>query len=227
MHMPTRHSRTHGASYMRRPSVSAALALAVACGLLAIKPPRALADVLVAQTAEPTPVSAYGEVLAWSAYEDGNYRLMVKVGGNIDPVSTPPEPRAFDASVDLSQSKTPVVLFSRCRRYNNDPSQLLFGEPASGCRVYRYDVGSGVVAPMTLGQRPGESFTDPVSGNRVSPWWRPRGGAGHGSRRSHFQASDVRSSPVERSNTDSSARCKSLVGVSRRRGTRRAVSRPR
>jgi hypothetical protein len=140
---------------------AAVLALAGACGVLAIMPPRAPADALVTQTAEPTPVSAYGEVLAWSAYEDGSYRLMVKAGSNIDAVPTLPEPRAFDASVDLNQSKTPVVLFSRCRRYNNNPSQLLFGGPASDCRVYQYDVASGVVTPLALGQRQGESFTDP------------------------------------------------------------------
>jgi hypothetical protein len=146
---------------MRRPIISAVLALAVSCGLAGVHSPRAAADGLVAQTDEPTPISASGEVLTWSAYEDGNYRLMVKVGSTISPVPAPPEPRAFDASVGLDRSKAPVVLFSRCRHYDNDPSQLLFGGSASGCRVYEYNIGGATVLPMALGQRPGESFTDP------------------------------------------------------------------
>jgi hypothetical protein len=153
---------------MRRLTIGAALLLA-ACCLLGTQPPRSLADVLVAQTAEPTPVSAYGEVLTWSIYEDGHYRLMVKVGSNISAVPTSPEPRAFDASVDLDQSKAPVVLFSRCSRYNSDPSQLLFSGSASGCRVYQYDIGSSAVQQMSLGQRSGDSFTDPSQwGSRVA-----------------------------------------------------------
>lgn len=167
--MPTCRSRAHRTRYTRGLTFSAALAVAVACGLLGIRPLRAGADVLVAQTDEPTPVSAYGEVLAWSAYENGNYQLMVKVGSNIGAVPTPPQPRAFDASVDLDQNKAPVVLFSRCRRYSGNPSQLLFGGSASGCRIDQYNVGSGVVQPMALGQRPGESFTDPSQwGSRVA-----------------------------------------------------------
>ena len=63
---------------MRRATIVAVLALIATCGLFDTQPPRAVADALLAQTAEPTPVSAYGEVLAWSVYEDGNYRLMVK-----------------------------------------------------------------------------------------------------------------------------------------------------
>jgi hypothetical protein len=141
--------------------IGALLASVPTCGLLSIQPPQAPADVLVASTAEPTPVSAYGEILAWSAYENGNYRLLVKVGASTKTVPTPPEPRAFDASVGLDPSKAPVVLFSRCRRYDSDPSQLLFGGSASGCRVYRYDVGDGAVLPLALGQREGESLTDP------------------------------------------------------------------
>ena len=65
------------------------------------------------------------------------------MGSSISAVPTPPEPRAFDASVDLDQNKAPVVLFSRCRHYSSDPSQLLFGGSASGCHVYQYDIGSG------------------------------------------------------------------------------------
>jgi hypothetical protein len=95
--------------------------------------------------------------------------LMVKVGSNISAVPTPPEPRAFDASVDLDQSKAPVVLFSRCRHYNSDPSQLLFSGSESDCRIYRYDIAGDVVQPMPLDQRSGESFTDPSQwGSRVA-----------------------------------------------------------
>ena len=145
----------------RRASIGALLGAAVACGLSSIQPTPASADALIAETAEPTPVSAYGETLAWSAYESGSYRLMVKAGADTKVVPTAPEPRAFDASVGLDQSKLPVVLFSRCHRYASDPSQLLFAGAASGCRIYRYDVAGNTVLALPLGQRPGESLADP------------------------------------------------------------------
>jgi hypothetical protein len=175
--MPTRHSKppsTPAAGAVaptrraERPRVGAraralraSAILAAICGLLGSQPHRAAADALIAQTAEPTPVSAYGEVMAWSASTESGYRLMVKVGSTVRTVPTPPEPRAFDASVGANQSNAPVVLFSRCRRYDSDPSELLFGEPGNGCRVYQYDVDTGVVAAMALGQSSSDSFTDP------------------------------------------------------------------
>jgi hypothetical protein len=141
----------------------------VICWLLGPQPPIATADVLIAQTEAPTPVSAYGEVVTWSATESNGYRLMVKVGSTVRAVPTPPEPRAFDASVGPNQSNAPVVVFSRCRHYASDPSALLFSGPVSGCRIYQYDVDRGVVAPLALGQRPSDSFTDPSQwGSRVA-----------------------------------------------------------
>jgi hypothetical protein len=139
-----------------------ALAILVTlCGALGPWRGSAGADTLIGATEQPTPVSAYGEVVTWSASEGDAYRLMVKVGSAVRAVPTAPEPRAFDASVGLDPSKDPVVLFSRCRHYNSNPSALLFGGSASGCRIYQYDVDRGVVLPMALGQRPSDSFTFP------------------------------------------------------------------
>jgi hypothetical protein len=152
-----------------RGTTGALVIVAVLCGSLCPWRSSAAADTLVAPTEQPTPVSAYGEVVAWSASEGSAYRLMVKVGSTVRAVPTAPEPRAFDASVGPDQSRDPVVLFSRCRHYDSDPSALLFGESASGCRIYQYDVDRGVVLPMALGQRPSDSFTFPSQwGSRVA-----------------------------------------------------------
>jgi len=121
----------------------------------------AAADTAIAQTNQPTPVSAYGKVVAWSAFSGGAYRLMVDIGGTIAPVPTAPEPQAFDASVGLDQSNQAVVLFSRCRRYRSDPSQLLFGGSSGGCRVYTYSTSHRTVLPLALGGGASDSFTHP------------------------------------------------------------------
>lgn len=115
--------------------------------------------------------------MAWSASAGSSYRLMVKIGSTARAAPTAPEPRAFDASVGSDQSKDPVVLFSRCRHYDSDPSALLFGGSANGCRIYQYDVDHNTILPLALGQRPSESFTDPSRwGSRVAVVASARGG---------------------------------------------------
>jgi hypothetical protein len=94
---------------------------------------------------------------------------MVKVGSTVRTVPTAPEPRAFDASVGPDQSGKPVVLFSRCRHYDSDPSALLFGGSAGGCRIYEYDIDRGLVLPLALGQPSSTSLTLPSQwGSRVA-----------------------------------------------------------
>ena len=120
----------------------------------------AAADTMIAQTNQPSPVSAYGDVVAWSTFSAGAYRLVVDVDGTIAPVSTAPEPQAFEASVGPNRDNEAVVLFSRCRRYGSDPSQLLFGGvSSSGCRIYTYSVSRRTVLPLALGGGASASFT--------------------------------------------------------------------
>jgi hypothetical protein len=144
-----------------RAAIAALAILAVLSGSLGPWPRSASADTLIAPTEQPTPISAYGEVVAWSASEGSDYRLMVKVGSAVQAVPTAPEPRAFDASVGPDQSSNPVVLFSRCRHYESNPSALLFGGSAGGCRIYEYDIDRNVVLPLALGQPTSVSFTLP------------------------------------------------------------------
>ncbi len=130
-------------------------------GVLAVGSDVAQGDTAIYQTNRPTPVSAYGEVLAWSTFSDGAYRLMLDVGGTIAPAPTPPEPQAFDASVGPDQNNQVVVLFSRCRHYRSDPSQLLFNDSSSGCRIYTYSVKRHTIRALALGRGSSSSLTHP------------------------------------------------------------------
>jgi hypothetical protein len=121
----------------------------------------AIADTTIAQTNQPTPVSAYGGVVAWSVFTSGAYHLMVSIGGLATPVPTPSEPQAFDASVGPDQSNHIVVLFSRCRHYRSEPSHPLFGDAASGCRIYTYSLSRRAVLPLAFGGGVADSFTHP------------------------------------------------------------------
>jgi hypothetical protein len=137
------------------------------CGSLGLEASAASAATLIAQTSQPTPVSAYDGVIAWSAFTGGTYHLVVSAVGTAMPVPTPPEPQPFDASVGPNQRGEVVVLFSRCAGYRGDRSQLLFAAAGSRCRVYAYDPTHHTVAPLALGGPVADSLTHPSE-------WGPR-----------------------------------------------------
>jgi hypothetical protein len=134
--------------------------LAVVVGLASIATSLARASTTVlALTTRPTPVSAFGGVVAWSSYSAGAYHLMVRLGGVTRAVSTASEPRAFDASVGPGPGGTEVV-FSRCKSYGQPWQYGLPGADA-GCRIYAYSPRNRRTSALSLGERPGESLTFP------------------------------------------------------------------
>ncbi len=138
-------------------------------GLLGLETGAARADTTIAQINQPTPISAYDGVIAWSAFSDGAYRLMLSAAGALTPVPTSPESQPFDASVGPNQRGEVVVLFSRCTRYRSDPSQLLFQAAGSRCRVYAYSPTRHTLAPLALGTGATDSLTHPSEwGSRVA-----------------------------------------------------------
>jgi hypothetical protein len=145
-------------------------------GSLGLGAGAASAATLIAQTSQPTPVSAYDGVIAWSAFSDGAYRLVVSAvgavtsaAGAVTPVPTPSEPQPFDASVGPNQRGEGVVLFSRCASYRGGQSQLPLSAAGGRCRVYAYDLTHHTVAPLDLGGPAADSLTHPSEwGSRVA-----------------------------------------------------------
>jgi hypothetical protein len=72
-----------------------------------------------------TPVSAYGGVAVWSAFDPASktYRLRAYRGGHVSDVPVPPRRSPFDADVGPDATGQPVVVYSRCRV---DPTGGLF-----------------------------------------------------------------------------------------------------
>ena len=116
---------------MRR---DAGLLLAVCFVAGAGAPATACADTVVAELARDTPISAYGGVVAWSAYhpKSDRYRLVLRQGGKIAPARIAGAAAAFDVSLGPDEHGRVVALYTRCRT-----SSVLVRR---GCDAYRYSV---------------------------------------------------------------------------------------
>lgn len=101
------------------------------------------ADQTLATLTRPSPVSAYGGVLAWSDYNAaiGRYRLITQTGPEVAAVPVATRTVPFDVDVGPDASGRPVLLYSRCA--HEPPGFSSFtGLPAwrfgSRCDIYEY-----------------------------------------------------------------------------------------
>lgn len=92
-------------------------------------------------------VSGYGDVLAWSAFDERlkRYRLVVKVGdGEARRVKVRSRSLPFDVDVGPDRDGRPLLVYSRCR---SEPPPNKRAAPkyaqAKGCDLYSYEVASG------------------------------------------------------------------------------------
>jgi hypothetical protein len=123
-------------------------------GLAAAATPAA-AEELIATTARPTPLSAYGGRLVWSSYDAATrqYALMTNIMGATSAV--PVRPRSVPFDVDLGpddRTLRTVAVYSRCRRdpplrrkpaIGNVIAQMPDWARGRGCNVYKFDFATG------------------------------------------------------------------------------------
>jgi hypothetical protein len=135
-----------------RRSIAAKLAfVAVAIACLHVLP--AFADDTIATVSAPTPVSAFGNRVAWSAFDSASatYRLMTESGGTISAVPVAPRTVPFDIDLGPNDRGHIVAAYSRCRRdpprrdpaIGNAIAQLPDWSRGRGCDLYRFDFTTG------------------------------------------------------------------------------------
>lgn len=124
-----------GTSRRRRLLERGLLALTLAAVLA---PATAHADEIVADLPRDTPISAYGGLVAWSAYDEATarYRLVLRRGDTNSPQPIAGSRQAFDVSLGPDRRGRVVALYTRCRT----PASRR--KPATRCDIYRYDVRS-------------------------------------------------------------------------------------
>ncbi|MDT5080378.1 MAG: hypothetical protein QOJ80_5015 [Mycobacterium sp.] len=95
-----------------------------------------------------TPVSAYGGVAVWSAFDAASktYQLRAYRDGQVSDVPVPPRHSPFDADVGPDATGRPVVVYSRCRV--DQTGGLFFNELpewgfARGCDIHRFRFADG------------------------------------------------------------------------------------
>ena len=134
-------------------AVLAALAAAIPTAAAAPAAP-------IASVAAPSPVTAFGNTLAWSAFDDatGQYTLMVRDGAGTRAVGVPTRRGPFDADLGPGTHGNTVLVYSRCA---TDPS---FEQPLGydGCRLYRVDLPHGTEHRIPVRRRRGFSDTNPA-----------------------------------------------------------------
>jgi hypothetical protein len=98
---------------VRRRLFLVSVAACAAAGAAAVPAP---ADSVVAMTARPTPLAAWGGVLVWSAWDStaGGYRLMARTAAGVAALPVAPRPVPFDADVGPGPDGGPVIVYSRC-----------------------------------------------------------------------------------------------------------------
>jgi hypothetical protein len=109
--------------------------------------PAAASAATLATVGAPTPVSAYGGVVAWSARDaaTGRYALMAEVDGVVARVPVRTRGVPFDLDLGPAAGGGVVAAYSRCRV---EPGRQAFGNAlvqhpgwstGRGCRLRRYD----------------------------------------------------------------------------------------
>ena len=113
----------------------------------------AVADQTIATVGAPSPVSAFGGRLAWSAFDpvQKNYRLMTQAGGAVTVVPVAPRIVPFDVDLGPGENGDTVAAYSRCRRdpprrnpaIGNAIAQLPDWPRGRGCDLFRFDFATG------------------------------------------------------------------------------------
>jgi len=102
---------------------------------------------LIALVAAPTPISAYGGRVAWSApIGGGRFALMTHTAGGTVRVPVAPRRVPFDVDLGPTAGGHVAAVYSRCRR--DPPPSGAGGTPAlyergRGCDVFEYDFATG------------------------------------------------------------------------------------
>src|SRR3954451_8682286 len=129
--------------------------LALPCPVAALAAPAAArAEFTIAETARPTPVSAYAGHLVWSQYDPAlaAFRLMETHASTSGPqtaaLPVPPRRVPFDADIGPDARGAPTVVYSRCTTEPQlagvdlpGPAGLPVWATGRGCDVYRYRLG--------------------------------------------------------------------------------------
>ena len=141
----------------------AALASALACAVAGTAPGTAAAEeTVLATTARPTSLTAYGGVVAWSRFDPATrmYHLRTWAGGQVMEVPVPGRYVPFDVDAGPDARGRPALVYSRCRQDGTEISQFTHVPIARwgrGCDLYRHVVGSA-----------GEQRLRAISGRRTS-----------------------------------------------------------
>jgi hypothetical protein len=133
--------------------IKASGAVAFSALVLFAAPGPALAGQAIATVGAPTPISAFGGRLAWSAFDPAqrSYRLMTEAGGTISAVPVAPRGVPFDVDLGPDQDGATIAVYSRCKHeplgrdpaISNAVAQLPGWSSARGCDLYRFDFASG------------------------------------------------------------------------------------
>jgi hypothetical protein len=112
----------------------------------------AQADETVTSIARPTPISAFGGVLAWSAYDAATERYVLMAStARAAPTPLPIRPRRVPFDIDLGPgpARGVVAAYARCR---TEPGRAGLGNALAvmpgwstgrGCDLYRFHFGTG------------------------------------------------------------------------------------
>jgi hypothetical protein len=139
----------------------------------------ATADQTITTVAAPTPVSASGGRVVWSAFDatKRDYRLMTESGGTVAAVPVAPRSVPFDADVGPDPNGHTIVAYSRCRRdpSRRDPAignaiaQMPDWSSGRGCDLYKFDFTTGREAKIASANSAGASeFLPSVWKRRVA-----------------------------------------------------------
>ena len=140
--------RTVRCSYMGRQRWAVAVWLIVVSGAVVPNARAAdTADTVVAQLKRPSPVSAYGGRVVWSAFDfrARRYRLMTHADGVTQQVPVRPRSAPFDAELGPDGGGRPTAVYSRCRIEPRGPWREigLRWDTSRGCDLYRFDFSTG------------------------------------------------------------------------------------
>jgi hypothetical protein len=172
--------------------IRAIRAAALSALFLIAVPSPAFADQTIASVLAPTPISAFGGRLAWSAFDPAqlSYRLMAQVDGAIAAVPVAPRGVPFDVDLGSGPNGAAIAVYSRCKReparrdpaISNVVAQLPDWSTGRGCDIYRFDFTSGRETKIVSGSTRGASeFLPTVWKSRIAfarVYERRKGGAG-------------------------------------------------
>jgi hypothetical protein len=105
----------------------------------------------IATLSAPTPVTAWGGHLVWSAHTERGFVLMARSDGRVSELPVAPRRLPFDADLGPDRDGHPAVVYSRCRREALSPlppirpSQL---SAHAGCDIYKYRLGEAAERPV-------------------------------------------------------------------------------